>query len=661
MRHHSRPPQIATKLRFALALLSLCLITGLVYIPGLSGDFLFDDFANLPALGAYGPIVDLPSVLRYITSGIADPTGRPVSLLSFLIDSNSWPASPYPFKRTNLFVHLANGLLLAFVLRQLGISMKLNATHAYQAALLGAAFWWLHPLWVSSVTYVIQRQALLSTTFVLSGVWFWIQGWNAFSIGRSRKGWIFCVISIAGCGLLAGLSKSNGFLLPILLLSLRCTVLQGNSASASCSKSSRWATTLLLALPAVAVLISLIGLTFFEGTTNHERPWTTGQRLITQPRVLMDYFRLLLVPQVHSPGLFIDNFQASRTLFSPWTTLPAFFVISGLVALGFLARRRYPAFALALLFFFAGHLLESSVVPLELYFEHRNYLPALFLGWPIALWVTSPGRPVYYKLLFALGLVVLAFTTYIRASLWGDPAQLAMSWAKQQPDSPRSQAMAAQYETERGTPELAVQRLQPLVRSHPEETQYALTLFDAECALGALKHPTLQSAAVAIAAQGVEQDMVHKWLRNALDGSKSCTSLTAKNLDELVAAAHRHPDINVQSANRLAQLDGLLALKKKQCTNAVREFNRGLGYWRNAQQVIGQTGLLATHCGPGYALAHLDYYRQRPVSADSPSSQGMQRLHQRILLWQGYWNNELDALERTLRHEQQTRDIESRD
>ena len=55
----------------------------LAYAPGLSGAFLFDDFANLPSLGNYGPVDNHAAFWRYITSGFADPTGRPLSLLSF--------------------------------------------------------------------------------------------------------------------------------------------------------------------------------------------------------------------------------------------------------------------------------------------------------------------------------------------------------------------------------------------------------------------------------------------------------------------------------------------------------------------------------------------------------------------------------------------------
>src|SRR5688572_23112470 len=131
-------------------LMVLCLATAAVaYWPGLSGGFLFDDYANLPALGRYGPVRDWDGLLRYLTSGIADPTGRPVSMLSFLIDARTWPTDPWPFKRTNLLLHLANGALLYTVLAALGQRVVKTPGHARIAALLGAALWLLHPLWVS--------------------------------------------------------------------------------------------------------------------------------------------------------------------------------------------------------------------------------------------------------------------------------------------------------------------------------------------------------------------------------------------------------------------------------------------------------------------------------------------------------------------------------
>jgi hypothetical protein len=76
------------------ALAATIALTWWVYSPGLSGDFLFDDFGNLPVLGATGPVDNWATFWRYITSGNADPTGRPRPLLTFLIDAHTWPDNP---------------------------------------------------------------------------------------------------------------------------------------------------------------------------------------------------------------------------------------------------------------------------------------------------------------------------------------------------------------------------------------------------------------------------------------------------------------------------------------------------------------------------------------------------------------------------------------
>ncbi|MBT8446206.1 MAG: tetratricopeptide repeat protein, partial [Gammaproteobacteria bacterium] len=85
---------------------------GAAYLPGLQGGFILDDFANLSALGKYGSIDSAQDLWRYLTNGLGGPGGRPLALLSFLLDDNGWPAAAAAFKRTNLLIHLLNGVLL---------------------------------------------------------------------------------------------------------------------------------------------------------------------------------------------------------------------------------------------------------------------------------------------------------------------------------------------------------------------------------------------------------------------------------------------------------------------------------------------------------------------------------------------------------------------
>jgi hypothetical protein len=373
----------------------------LIYAPGLHGTFLFDDFGNLPTLGATGPVDTWPTFWRYITSGAADPTGRPLALLTFLLDAHNWPAHPYPFKRTNLILHLLNGALLFLLLRRLGRDAFRDAEKRRidLAAAIGAGFWILHPLFVSTTLYIVQREAMLPATFTLFGLLAWLYGRAAIGRGQTLRGLVWIAIGLGGCTVLGVLSKANGILLPTLALVveyvlLRSSVPRGASYVTvdrhrqSIYRRSMW---LFGWLPTAIVAGYLLeqGWSGLTRGISSVRPWTLGQRLLTEPRVLLDYLDLLWLPRPFTPGLFNDHIQASASLWSPTSTLPALLAIVALITGSWLLRRRWPALALAVLFYFVGQSLESSTVALELYFEHRNYLPAMLMFWPLALWLCS--------------------------------------------------------------------------------------------------------------------------------------------------------------------------------------------------------------------------------------------------------------------------------
>ena len=83
-----------------------------------------------------------------------------------------------------------------------------------------------------------------------------------------------------------------------------------------------------------------------------------------------------MLPNLAEMGLHHDDFVISKTLLSPWTTLPA---IAGLLALAvgaLVLRKKHPLITFGIVFFFVAHALESTIIPLEIAFEHRNYLPS---------------------------------------------------------------------------------------------------------------------------------------------------------------------------------------------------------------------------------------------------------------------------------------------
>ncbi|MCK4252415.1 tetratricopeptide repeat protein, partial [candidate division WOR-3 bacterium] len=136
------------------------------------------------------------------------------------------------------------------------------------------------------------------------------------------------------------------------------------------------------------------------------------------------------------------DINVSSSIFHPWTTLPAILIIFSLIGLGLSQMRKRPILSFAILFFFLNHLIESTVIGLELAFEHRNYLPSLFLFLPVSIGIkhlldyyySNKKVSMFYILVsfFILLIIGLGSGTYIRnmawateKSLWEDAIQKA--------------------------------------------------------------------------------------------------------------------------------------------------------------------------------------------------------------------------------------------
>jgi protein O-mannosyl-transferase len=180
---------------------------------------------------------------------------------------------------------------------------------------------------------------------------------------------------------------------------------------------------------------------------------------MTQPRVVLFYLSQLFYPIPTRLSIFHD-FEISRSFLEPWTTLPAFLSVLGLIVYGFLCIRKQPLLCFSILFFFLNHIVESSVIGLELVFEHRNYLPSLFLFVPVAAWLHAlyeRYRVQRSDFRFAIiGFVVLwvgglCSATYIRTLAWSDAKTFWEDAAEKAPLSMRPlHNLAFEYYEKRG-------------------------------------------------------------------------------------------------------------------------------------------------------------------------------------------------------------------
>lgn len=640
---------------FALGVAFLLVTAASLYLPGLRGPFMFDDFANLPALGAQGPVDNVRALVRYLASGAADPTGRPVSTASFLLDARDWPALPYPFKRDNLILHLLNGGLLALVLRELGGALRIENQRGLVAAWFGAAAWLLHPMFVSTVLYIVQREAMLPATFCLLALLTWLRARAKLISGGGAP-----LASTMGIWLLfagAALSKPNGLLCPALLLCTQAVL--PSPLNDRERRARRW--TFWLTVPGtvlVAGLLLAISTREILHGMNAVRGWSAAQRLMTEPAIIIEYLAQLTLVRSSPSSVFHDQYAAATSLFAPWFTLPAILACIGLVIAAWVRRHRSPALSLAVLFFFVGHAIESGAIPLELFFEHRNYLPAMLLFWPLGLAVSAPAVRKAGPIIAAAILLILVALTHGNVALWGDPGGQATYWASVQPDSPRAQAYAAQVQASTGKLPLAVSRIEAAARKFPHEPQVAFVLADLHCQAGALASG--DAGLVATALQDATRDpgaLLSQWISHAIDVARrgTCSGLDLGVTRQWIAAASANPRIYVLPGRRqdLAHLSGLVELASGDAGAAAIDFRRALREEPKPQVALNEAALLGAAGEPSLGLAHLEYFDTLPTPAPPTIGTGMAWVRFRIDGNQGYWMNEMNSLRAKLaRHAQ---------
>jgi hypothetical protein len=419
---------IDSRYRFPMWAALLALLATSLLLPGLDGGFIFDDRPNIQENGALH-VTDLTGKsLRDAAYSFQPGQGtRALSMLSFALDH--WRAGgldPRAFKATNLLIHALTAFALALLLRRLLILAHWPPRRAAWAALAMAGLWATHPLQVSSALYIVQRMQTLSTLFVVFALWAYLSARQAqIEDRRSRTQLALTALF----GVLALAAKEDALLLPAYALVLELTVLRFRAAEPSMAQ--RWRRGYLAATVAGAALYVLVVLPHYWSWGDYPgRTFSSAERLLTQGRVLVMYLGQILLPLPDRLTFFYDDLQISRSLFDPPSTLPAFVLIAALLAIAWRWREERPVFACGVLLFFAGHIITSNVINLEMVFEHRNHLP--LIGVVLAIGDLCAAtmqrwhlRPAWVAGATMLALVASSAGTLSRAHAWGEPLRFA--------------------------------------------------------------------------------------------------------------------------------------------------------------------------------------------------------------------------------------------
>ena len=286
---------------------------------------------------------------------------------------------------------------------------------------------------------------------------------------------------VALCLVLSILAKENGILLLLYIIVIEKTLYASRGAGL------KNGLLLVLALPLFALLVYL--LRDLDGLIAgyHNRPFTLAERLLTQPSVLLVYLKNILLPVYGAYGLYHDDFPVSAGLLAPPYTLLAIAGLFLLFLAGLCYRKSAPVFGFAVLWFLAGHALEASFVNLELYFEHRNYLPLLGVLFGLNYLLLKFIKRRQYRLSAGLaGLVYGALVMgafYLEVTLWSEPRLQALEWVKNHPASERALTSLAYEYADSGQYEQMIEVYTRLEQLKPDHIYPAIVkLWLASCA-----------------------------------------------------------------------------------------------------------------------------------------------------------------------------------
>lgn len=415
-----------------------------IYYSGLSGGFMMDDISNLSNLSVFNGEITWDKLKEYIGLSKSGILKRPISIFSFLLDSNQWPAQAWSFKRTNVFIHLLNGILLFTIYYKIFNKSKKYNNDVFFIAAISMVLWLYHPFLVSTVLYIVQRMALLTATFVLIGLLIYIIGRNKFEKSNGKEGQILMLTSMYILPVFAVLSKENGILLVYLILLVEFFVMRNFLDYRKIrNKLMFW----LYIPPFITTLGLLVKIPSFVSAYSI-RDFSVSERILTQFRVLSDYIYNIYVPKFITQGAYTDGYSLSKGLFEPITTLISIVFLILLIVVAWNIKKRHPLVSFSIFFFFVAHLLESTIIPLELYYEHRNYIPMFFIFLPVIIFFNYLRKLSHlYYIPICIILVMLMVVTYRKVNLWGDNFNLHQITMNKYPSSNRAiTMMAIQYE-----------------------------------------------------------------------------------------------------------------------------------------------------------------------------------------------------------------------
>lgn len=419
--------------KYALFGVMLVVLVFIIYSNTFHSPWILDDFHNI----VDNPRIQIESLsLKNIKGSLFsfskgyEKLYRPLPCLTFALNAYFGGKNVFGYHLVNISLHAATALMLMRLLIlvfKTPAFLKTPDKEKQHIILLATVLWAVNPIQIQAVTYIVQRMAALCTFFALTALGFYIKARISKYPLQKSVSYLFCVIGT----ICAFLSKENGILIIPLILTLEY-FLFGNGDYKIFIKKEVIAIFLFICLLASCFLFYSVSLQQLADLYD-ERPFSLYERFVTQPKILLFYLSLIFYPLPYRFSL-EHEVLISSGIFSPPETI----LCIALVAVSFIAcviSKKIPFLArIGVVFYFIAHGIESSLLPLEMVFEHRNYLPSIFLFPPVAaglyrlLGYYNDRRLIKYAInLFIFSIIFLnSLATYTRNFDWKSGEKLWM-------------------------------------------------------------------------------------------------------------------------------------------------------------------------------------------------------------------------------------------
>jgi hypothetical protein len=368
-------------------------------------------------------------------SGI-HPLTRAVPVASFVATANIHGSESWGFKFHNVLIHLICGVFIFLFARRLFSTYKLaNTNNVTLVAFFATSLWLLHPLHVSTVLYAVQRLAQFSTLFMIAGLCCYLYG-RTTSNTKLKSVYYFLLFPITVA--LGLMSKENGALIFVYIALTELLLRQYKP----------WQNLDKVFIVVFCVIPLVLGLILFVAISPtlldySLRQFSLADRLLTQIYFVAFYLKQIVLPDLSRMGLYFDDI-AVFTRFSPLILTLLALHISLLVS-GLWFAFKGKVLGYAIVFFYVGHLIESTVLPLEMAFEHRNYLPLVGIAIGLAYAVSIIPSSIWRYSVALLMLTTFSLLLFTRVGFWQDEHEWQKTKLAFHPKSLRTRVSYIEY------------------------------------------------------------------------------------------------------------------------------------------------------------------------------------------------------------------------